>query len=1048
MKKQGVLFFIILLLAVALPVYPLVSGVLSGNSHWKAHNGIIDLRNWDPHKEGPVQLGGEWEFYPNQLVQPLSFHEMQQDKDWESHQSSSELGMETRSSAKIVDVPGRWNQWMPKGQATGYGTYHIRVLLPEKAENLYGIYMQNIRSASQVWIDGENVGASGIPSVSADKGKQGNVPYVGFASVDGHSADITVHVANYSYSSGGIIYPLLFGDYESITHSREVAMAEDTVLIAGFFIPTVFFIMLYLLRKKEKALLYLGCFCIAALFYILTHGEKLLVWGIPDLPYEWVLKIQSFSSTLFYYFLIRYVHLSTQIVMNRIVLRFYHITTALMLGMGLFLPTLVLSSFELFILLFGVVSVGYVLLILIRGLLQQTDDAALLVISIMSILMIVVTSFVYILGWGDVRGVTAYEMLIFVLAQTLLLAKRFVHSFMEVENLSRRLLTLDGLKNEFLANTSHELRTPLHGIINIAQSMLDRYGTQFNEPQKHNLALIANVGRRLSYLINDILDFSNLKNGRLALNRRPVNVQAAVNSVLEVLGHTVGKKKLQFVKEWPSSLPKVDADEDRLIQILYNLLGNAVKFTEEGKIVISAKAGTREMEISIKDTGSGIAQEHLSHIFEPFNRGANAEDEGYSGTGLGLGIVRRLVELHGGHIRVESRLGKGSTFYFTLPLAQTGTLGHEAQKDVSPAVILQPGVTSGPNVIPHEEDALERVQTVPYKVLAVDDDEVNLRVLEELLYATGCSVVAVDHAEEALHMLNGRTRFDLVITDWMMPEMSGIELCRRIRERYSLSELPVLLLTARDLPGDIRAGFMAGANDFLRKPVDAEELKARVRTLLNMRHSAEEAVRSEMAFLQAQIKPHFLYNALNVIVSTVAVDPDKAAELLMELSQYLRGSFDFQNRENTVPLSKELELVESYVALEKARFEERLQVTVEVGRNIRSLIPPLSIQPIVENAIRHGVMQRATGGTVRVVVQEDGTDFVVSVTDDGVGIPPERLEQLLSEDHISSSVGLRNIHRRLIHMYGEGLRIESNPMQGTTVSFRVPETISPRNTDE
>ncbi|WP_090737203.1 ATP-binding protein [Paenibacillus sp. Mc5Re-14] len=1040
MKKQGVLFFIILLLAVALPVYPLVSGVLSGNSHWKAHNGVIDLRNWDPDKEGAVQLGGEWEFYPNQLLQPSSFQETRY-QDWANRQNSSKLGLGTRSSAKIVNVPGRWNQWMPGGQATGYGTYHVRVLLPEKVENLYGIHMQNIRNSSRVWINGAEVGASGIPSVSADKGKQGNAPFVGFAAVDGHSADITVHVANYSYSSGGIIYPLLFGDYASITHSREVAMAEDTVLVAGFFIPTVFFIMLYFLRRKEKALLYLACFCIAALFYILTHGEKLLVWGMPDLPYEWILKIQSFSSTLFYYFLIRYVHLTTQIVMNRIVLLLYNIVTALMLGMGLLLPTLVLSSFETFILLFGVVSVGYVLLILIRGLLQRTDDAALLVISIMSILMIVVTSFVYVLGWGDVRGVTAYEMLIFVLAQTLLLAKRFVHSFMEVENLSRRLLTLDGLKDEFLANTSHELRTPLHGIINIAQSMLDRYGAQFNEPQKHNLALIVNVGRRLSYLINDILDFSNLKNGRLALNRRPVNVQTAVNSVLEVLGHNVGKKKLQFVKEWPNSLPKVDADEDRLNQILYNLLGNAMKFTEEGEIVISAKVRNREVEISVKDTGPGIAPDHLSHIFEPFNRGANAEDEGYSGTGLGLGITRRLVELHGGYIRVESRLGKGSTFYFTLPLAETGTSKHEVQKDVLSEIILQSGVTSNQGVNPLEEDGLEQVRNVPYRVLAVDDDGVNLRVLEELLYATGCSVVAVDHAEEALHLLNGRARFDLVITDWMMPEMSGIELCRRIRERYSLSELPVLLLTARDLPGDIHAGFMAGANDFLRKPVDAEELKARVRTLLNMRNSAEEAVRSEMAFLQAQIKPHFLYNALNVIVSTVAVDPDKAAELLMELSQYLRGSFDFQNRENTVPLCKELELVESYVALEKARFEERLQVTIEVGRNIRSLIPPLSIQPIVENAIRHGVMQRATGGTVRVVVQEDGADFVVSVTDDGVGIPPERLQQLLSEEHVSSSVGLRNIHRRLIHMYGEGLRIESNPMQGTTVSFRVPETI-------
>ncbi|WP_025718133.1 hybrid sensor histidine kinase/response regulator [Paenibacillus sp. 1-18] len=1047
MKRQGVLFFIILLLAVALPIYPLVSGVLSENSHWKAHDGVMDLRNWNPEKEGPLQLGGEWEFYPNQLVQPASFQDLR-DKNGEIHQNPAESRLETESSAKIVNVPGKWNQSMPGGQATGYGTYHIRVLLPEKAENLYGIYMQNIRSASQVWIDGKKVGASGVPSISSDKGRQGNAPYVGFAAVDGHSADITVQVANYSYSSGGIIYPLLFGDYESITHSREAAMAEDTVLVAGFFIPTVFFIMMYFLRKKEKALLYLGCFCIAALFYILTHGEKLLVWGMPYLPYEWILKIQSFSSTLSYYFLIQYVHQSTQIVMNRMVQRLYFMATILMLGMGLLLPTLVLSSFEAFILLFGVFSVGYVLLILIRGLLQRTDDAALVVISIMSILMIVVTSFVYILGWGDVRGVTAYEMLIFVLAQTLLLAKRFVHSFLEVENLSQRLLTLDGLKDEFLANTSHELRTPLHGIINIAESMLDRYGAQFNEPQKHNLTLIAKVGRRLSYLINDILDFSNLKNGRLALNRRPVNVQAAVDSVLEVLDHTMDKKKLKFVKEWPCSLPKVHADEDRLNQILYNLLGNAVKFTEEGQIYISAKVGYRVIEISVKDTGPGIAKEHLAHIFEPFNRGANADDKGSGGTGLGLGITRRLVELHGGQMWVESRLGKGSTFYFTLPLAQTGTLAYEDRKDDSTTVILQSGAMLSQDVNPVEEEAVEPVKPASYRVLAVDDDKVNLRVLEELLYTIGCTVVAVDHAEGALHMLNSRSRFDLVITDWMMPKMSGIELCRRIRERYSLSELPVLLLTARDLPGDIRAGFMAGANDFLRKPVDAEELKARVRTLLNMRDSAEEAVRSEMAFLQAQIKPHFLYNALNVIVSTVAADPDKAAELLMELSQYLRGSFDFQNRESTVPLIKELELVESYVALEKARFEERLQVTIEVGRNTRSLIPPLSIQPIVENAIRHGVMQRATGGVVQVAVKQDGAYFVVSVSDDGVGMPPERLEQLLSEEHVSSSVGLRNIHRRLIHMYGEGLRIESNPMRGTTVSFRVPETTLPRHDDE
>lgn len=187
-------------------------------------------------------------------------------------------------------------------------------------------------------------------------------------------------------------------------------------------------------------------------------------------------------------------------------------------------------------------------------------------------------------------------------------------------------------------------------------------------------------------------------------------------------------------------------------------------------------------------------------------------------------------------------------------------------------------------------DETNDILEAEHTILIVDDDPVNRQVLFNLLSTERYRVIAADSGAAALKLREEHPSIDLVITDWMMPRMSGLELCRKLRENSSLSELPILMLTARGLPEDIRMGFQAGANDFLSKPVDAGELRARVRTLIEMRASVQEVIRTEMAFLQAQIKPHFLYNALNVIIATCAVNPDKATDLLIELSQYLRGA--------------------------------------------------------------------------------------------------------------------------------------------------------------
>jgi len=403
----------------------------------------------------------------------------------------------------------------------------------------------------------------------------------------------------------------------------------------------------------------------------------------------------------------------------------------------------------------------------------------------------------------------------------------------ELEKANIELQAMDRLKDEFLANTSHELKTPIHGIIGLTESLLDGTCGSLNDNSRNILSMIAKSSRRLANLVNDILDFSRLKNSDIVLEIKNIDLRSMTDAVITILSPLLSGKDIKITNEIPASGRYVKGDENRIEQILINIIGNAIKFTQAGSILITSSPGPdNRITVGVTDTGIGIPPDKHEEIFESFVQSDGSISRKYGGTGLGLAITKDLVSLHGGDIRVESEEGVGSTFFFTLPQGEKA----DAAGYILPAAETMSRFSKEIPIISTETGIIFSGS----RILIVDDEPVNLQILINQLTKEKYSVKFLTSGEEAIESIESGEEFDLVLLDVMMPVISGFDVCKKIREKYSAHELPVVLLTAKNTKEDIIAGISMGANDYITKPFDREELLARVRNYISLKKAAEE----------------------------------------------------------------------------------------------------------------------------------------------------------------------------------------------------------------
>jgi len=404
-------------------------------------------------------------------------------------------------------------------------------------------------------------------------------------------------------------------------------------------------------------------------------------------------------------------------------------------------------------------------------------------------------------------------------------------------------------KSQFLAMMSHEVRTPMNGVIGMTDLLLQ---TDLSERQREYVETIRQSGDALMTVISDVLDLSNAETGRIVLEHHPFDIRECVRSAVDVFSPTARTKGLVLTTAFDSDVPSgIVGDQQRLRQVLVNLIGNAVKFTDRGSVAVHVsrpgKAQPAELRFDIADTGIGIPSEKIGTLFDPFTLGDSSTTRRYGGTGVGLTISKKLVELMAGTIRVESTVGTGSTFSFTIR-----------------AEAIQIALEQAPLPFPEPH----RADTHGLRILLVEDNRINLRLAVEVLKRLEIEPDTATDGYEAVKMAE-RIAYDIILMDVNMPVMDGLEATRRIRKLTAGTRPVIIAMTAAAMEQDRKQCAEAGMDDYISKPFRSAEL-SQVLEKWNIRKPAEPA----------QVRPVEPYDpAIPVFLKTITAESDRTFTL-------------------------------------------------------------------------------------------------------------------------------------------------------------------------
>ncbi|HZI15106.1 MAG TPA: ATP-binding protein [Myxococcus sp.] len=634
---------------------------------------------------------------------------------------------------------------------------------------------------------------------------------------------------------------------------------------------------------------------------------------------------------------------------------------------------------------------------------------------------------------------------------------------------------LDRLKTEFFDNVSHELRTPLTLILLTVESLQKRHEDAVAVRQ--HLATMDRSAQRLLRLINNLLDLAQLESGRARLRYQPLELYGFLGSVVAPFRAMADRQELWLQLEGQEVEP-IHGDPERLDIVFQNLLSNALKFTQAGGVTVRVREDATDVLVEVEDTGPGIAPQDIPVIFDRFAQADNSGTRRFGGTGIGLALVKETLELHSGGISVKSVQGKGTTFLVRIPKGtahiredlrerRRAELPVRRERRVSgsfptvepsgPPAPTPPGQTVLPS---GARDHAGPAAGAP-RVLVVEDDREIRGFISRLLTEHYAVLEAVNGEEGRQRALAERP--DLIVSDVMMPLLSGLQMLAALRADPRTVDIPVILLTARQEVSAKVEGLGTGANDYLGKPFSPRELLARIETQLRLREAAIRVAENERLAAIGLLTSGFahevrnplngLMNAMAPLKETLAAGPEAAEaskamlELMEECGQRIRQLAEsllsfVRTSDAPVQLSLDVSLDSTMSVL---AWRVPSGVTVERAYQFSGPVlgDPGSLNQVWLNLLDNALRAVGDKGRVRVATARQGDEAVVTISDDGVGIRPEDMERLFHPFFSTRAAGEGTglglaLSRRIVMRHGGRIVLTSEPGKGTQVEVRLP----------
>lgn len=1046
-----------------------------------AKSGVLDLRDWNFKKQGIVKLDGQWEFYYKQLLTP---------EDFKVQQKVKKTG--------LINIPGSFKNYKfgnEKLNSQGYATYRLKVLVND-SEDLYAIKTQFIQAAHKLWVNDRIVVQCGEVGKTKNETDGKLATRLGSFYNNTNEFEIVLQSSNFQYGVPEID-SILLGSESQISEERAKKVGFDLFLFGITLAAAIYNFILYIRRKKDKAPLYFAVVCVLICLRTLLVGERLIYWVFPNMSY--VINVKLLLWTFFLYIPVLILFMSnfyTELI-NEKVVKFSKI-----LGIAYFLLILILPPVYYINLILPVEIISdlmilYIVSKMIYMHIIKKSNNEIVIVAMIIFLGTRINDILYEYSVIDTGSYAPIGILIFIFAQSYVASDKFSMAFSKIEEMTERLKSVDKMKDDFFATTSHELKAPLDGIVGLSKSLIDCNSKQLGNDERETLILIKNSAKRLSNLVNDILDFSKIKSNDINLIMKPVDIRQLINMVTKSFKSFMSNKSVEILNKVEESIPYVYGDENRIQQILYNLIGNAVKFTDEGQIEISAGEKGNYVFITIKDTGIGIDESNIYKIFQPYNQVDGINNQ-YHGSGLGLYVTKKLVQLHGGELEVKSTLGEGAKFTFNLP-----KLTMNIEKDDSIGELENYDCSENCN------KKLEQCKSNG-KILIVDDESVNIKVMKNFLSEEKYTVITAASGKEALNIAYNDKNIDMVILDMMLPDMIGWEVCSILREKYSLLDLPILIATWDNRTESLVLSFRNGANDYLRKPFEKSELLARVKTLINLKHLAvevtslqgkvesttkqveelNEGFEENKKILSQVIKndklktefftnmSHELRTPLNVIWSTIQLiqsintnkltagyDIDKYLNIMsqntLRLLRLINNLIDTTKIEggylslkltngNIISTIEEITLsAASYVQAQGIE----LIFDTEVEEKYMAFDGD-KIERIMLNLLSNAIKFTEEGGSIFVNIYDLQDKVKISVKDTGIGIPEDKLDSIfnrftqvdtsLSKKLEGSGIGLALV-KSLVEMQKGRIYVKSTLGYGSEFVVELPAVTAKEN---